>query len=168
MPDDGKALPGCLRFHPGCCYHLSHWCLTGAGNVSIVVNVSGGRDNDDWRSLYATLDALHKEHGIAKIRHGACKKKKNGEWALSGTDKWAEQWALENELPFSGYPARWNGVGHKGAGHIRNKLMGTLVPKADYWVVAEGGAGTASAAATAIACGIELVRVIPLSANPSV
>ncbi len=85
------------------------------------VLVTGGRDYADRDRLYAELDAVHATRPgapgrITLIITGAC--------AVGGADLLAIQWAVEREVDFHGYPAKFKtGSKGKAEGPIRNRRM---------------------------------------------
>jgi hypothetical protein len=89
--------------------------------------VCGGRFYSDRAYLFALLDSL----GPDKVVHGAA----------PGADLLAEQWAKSRQVPYAGYPARWNALG-KAAGHQRNLQMPER-ELIDIVVAFPGGSGTA-------------------------
>lgn len=76
------------------------------------VLVCGGRDYHDKVKVFDCLDRVHIKHGITSIITGSC----------SGADSLAEEWSKENEIKYTGYPARWKAEG-RSAGPKRNKRM---------------------------------------------
>ena len=77
--------------------------------------------------------------------------------AAMGADRIAEDWARHNEINYLGVPAKWRGVGHKGAGPMRNSEMLKWEP--DLLVAFPGGSGTANMVKQARAAGIPIVEV---------
>jgi len=107
------------------------------------VLVTGGRTYNDGYALYNALDALLPAHPNLVILHGACTDPRTRE--LRGADRLAELWAIENEIPYIGVPAKWRRFGN-AAGPIRNKEM------VEHWratngVAFPGGPGTDNAIA---------------------
>lgn len=95
------------------------------------VLVCGGRDYNDEKTLFTTLNLIHKNHPIKWIIHGAA----------AGADTLAGKWAQATTAHCWTFPADWNRYG-KGAGAIRNRKM--LADSAPDLVVAfPGGPGTA-------------------------
>lgn len=121
----------------------------------IRVLVCGGRDYQDRRRTFAELALINEQIGIDCIVHGACKEK--GSWELRGADRWAQEWAQTNGIPYIGHPARWGNHGRAG-GPIRNgEMLRKWLP--DYVLAMPGGAGTADMVRQAEAAGVEVVRV---------
>ncbi len=92
--------------------------------------VCGGRTYDDKAQLFADLDAIHANPGIALIITGGA----------NGADKLAEKWAADRDVPLSVYPADWS----KGlfAGPARNQKMVDF-GRPDLVLACPGGNGTA-------------------------
>lgn len=101
--------------------------------------VCGGRDYDDWKTLYAALDALEKP--CALIEGGA-----------RGADRLAREWAAANRVPVLTFNAEWETYG-RAAGPIRNQRM-LMEGKPDIVIAFPGGAGTANMIRQARAAGI--------------
>jgi len=74
--------------------------------------VCGGRDYTDKDRLWATLDALLGERGVARVIAGGAK----------GADTMAEEWAKDRGALCNAYMANWAELGRK-AGPIRNQQM---------------------------------------------
>lgn len=111
--------------------------------------VCGGREYTDRARTFAEMDRIHGAVGIDLVVHGACRKK--GE--LAGADRWAQEWAQENEIAYLGIPAKWNTHG-RPAGPIRNADM-LRRAKPDYALAMPGGTGTADMIGRCAAAGIE-------------
>lgn len=94
------------------------------------VLVFGGREFQDRKFLFDTLDALHKSQPFTHVIHGAYK----------GADALADEWAMRRGVQPVRCPANWDWFGPP-AGPIRNRSMLELNP--DYWVAFTGGVGTA-------------------------
>lgn len=93
--------------------------------------VTGSRDWEDYRTIYAALEAIAHEHDLyyepdeygntlpdpdkMTVVHGACP---------TGADEWADQWAISNcdMRLVERHPADWEKFG-KRAGFLRNKEM---------------------------------------------
>lgn len=73
--------------------------------------VCGSRTYADRTTMWNVLDGVHREHYVGLLINGAA----------AGADTLGKEWADENDVPTSDYPAHWE-YG-KGAGPIRNKLM---------------------------------------------
>lgn len=111
-----------------------------------IILVTGGRDYDDRRRLFRTLDALHSEYGFTRLVHGAAR----------GADTLAGEWAERAGVPVTMYPADWSKG--RGAGHIRNAEM--LAASNPHLVVAfPGGRGTAGMVKLALRAGKEVLTV---------
>lgn len=100
--------------------------------------VCGGREYADRAAEFAALDKVHKKTPISLLIHGACVRKGSSE--LSGADRWAEEWARENEVPYLGIPARWTTEGDS-AGPKRNRRMARILG-VEGVVALPGGDGT--------------------------
>jgi hypothetical protein len=83
--------------------------------------VAGSRDFNNRTLLFNKLDEILDRYNISEIISGTAK----------GADTLGEQYAEENSLKCTEFPAEWNLYG-KGAGHKRNLLMGEY---ADYAIV---------------------------------
>lgn len=106
------------------------------------VLVTGGRYYEDRARVYGVLDAVHADTAITLLITGACVNKKTG--LRRGADALAEEWALEREVSYVGFPARWKTGGHGNAeGIIRNRLMYERW-KPDRGIAFPGSTGTAN------------------------
>ncbi len=94
------------------------------------VLVCGGRDYADKARVNEALGIVHRKCKITELIHGAAR----------GADTLADEWAKENGIKVSAYPADWE-KHKKAAGPIRNqKMLDDAKPEA---VVAfPGGSGT--------------------------
>ena len=93
--------------------------------------VCGGRDYGDCQALSDALDAVHAEHPVTQLIHGAAR----------GADSLAAAWARSRGIPALAFPADWKKDG-KAAGFVRNARM--LRNGCPELVVAfPGGKGTA-------------------------
>jgi hypothetical protein len=99
-------------------------------NNGFRVIVTGGRDYDVPRSVYAVLDAVLLKRPSLHIIHGGA----------FGADELAGEWARARGVPCTVFEAEWDKYG-KGAGHIRNQAM--LDAGAQGGVAFPGGTGTA-------------------------
>ena len=108
------------------------------------VLVCGGRDYQDYRTVFQTLSCLE---GVTLIIHGG---------AL-GADTWGERWAYDYEVPCLRFPARWKAHG-KAAGPIRNQQM-LDDGKPDLVVAFPGGAGTADMIRRAEKAGVPVRKI---------
>lgn len=94
------------------------------------VLVCGGRDFTDYNTTEKVLNHLNKQRPITCIVSGHAR----------GADTLGEQWASENDVPVSLYPADWKTHG-KSAGPIRNlEMLRNESP--DLVVAMPGGRGT--------------------------
>jgi predicted Rossmann-fold nucleotide-binding protein len=107
--------------------------------------VCGGRHFDDRPAVYAVLDRLHAERGIAVVIAGG-----------RGADALAVEWAKERGIPTEIYIAEWQRLGRK-AGPIRNQRM-LDEGRPDLIVAFPGGRGTAGMIALAHAAGREVIE----------
>jgi hypothetical protein len=106
--------------------------------------VCGGREFNDFDKMSKVLSEYTGEITLA---HGNCK----------GTDRLAEQYALEHNWNVVPYPANWALYG-KSAGPLRNQKM--LVDfKPDVVVAFPGGKGTEDMIYKVKRAGIKLVIV---------
>jgi hypothetical protein len=122
------------------------------------VLVCGGRDYDDRNAVFRWLDAntprsVPDQYGNdmplgVTIIHGCCP---------TGTDRWADEWAVVNWCNIAEYPADWRTHG-RTAGPIRNQRM-IDDGKPDLVVAFPGGRGTADMVRRAEAAGIPVERI---------
>jgi hypothetical protein len=120
------------------------------------VLVCGGRDFNDYRLIWRTLDKLFDEIKFSVLIHGAAR----------GADWHAGFWArgvssIGREGPtvhVTSFPANWKKHG-KSAGPIRNQLM-LDVGKPDLVIAFPGGSGTADMIRRARKAGVP-VKEIP-------
>jgi len=122
-----------------------------------IVLVTGGRDFDDVRFIYATLDRIHAraKHGVHALMHGAAR----------GADRIAGMWARRHPgVLVWDFPADWETHG-KRAGPIRNAEMVRHLASADaedVLVIAfPGGKGTADMCRRATAAGLRVISAAP-------
>jgi predicted Rossmann-fold nucleotide-binding protein len=109
--------------------------------------VCGGRDYADRDALFATLDRLRANYGIAAVAHGGA----------PGADTLAGQWAKSRGLVCEEFRADWKRQG-RAAGPLRNQRM--LDDAGARFVVAfPGGDGTADMVRRARAKGLAVVEV---------
>lgn len=114
--------------------------------------VCGGRDYRDRAFVFRALDRAHAKRPITLVIHGACKDKRTGE--LCGADRWAQEWAVDREIPYLGVPARWTSEGN-AAGPKRNARM-LEVYRPEGVTAFPGGAGTADMTSQAKAAGLQV------------
>lgn len=123
--------------------------------------VTGGRRYNNADLLCATLDAIHRKHGITKLIHGATPTGEGADWL-------ADAWALEHDIPIERYAVdpvldgQW-----PGAGPRRNVRM-IRDGKPDYGVAFPGdgkSAGTRNCVKQARAAGIFMLVVIDWRGN---
>ena len=104
----------------------------------LTILVFGGRDYDNRVRVFAVLDRVHAERGIARLIHGACSV------GHGGADMLADVWAKSRGVPIQAFP-----VDHAldgpwpGAGPNRNGRM-LREGKPDGAVGFPGGNGTRS------------------------
>lgn len=111
------------------------------------VLVCGGRDYSDYWILTEVLNGAHKATPISCIIEGG---------AL-GADRFARQWAINNNVAVRTFNADWKTHG-KAAGPIRNRQM--LVEGAPDRVIAfAGGKGTANMVAMACMAGLPVFEI---------
>lgn len=116
------------------------------------VLVCGGRDFNDYVTIYHALDDIQDERGrFTCVITGDAK----------GADHWAESWAWMQKLRHLKFAADWTGYGRK-AGPIRNQIM-IEEGKPDLVVAFPGGRGTADMVRRADAAKVE---VISIAAHP--
>lgn len=115
--------------------------------TSITVVVTGGRDYEDRRVVFDTLDAIHAETPIRRLAQGECR---------TGADRLARLWALEHGACLVGYHALWQFHGTV-AGPIRNRAM-INAERPDIVVAFPGNRGTADCCAYAESEGFTVVR----------
>lgn len=100
--------------------------------------VTGGRAYPHRDRVFVALDRVHTERGITCVIHGACQDPRTK--ALTGADRWADEWAKERGIEVAAYPADWIRLG-RYAGPVRNQQMRDEA-KADAVVAFPGGKGT--------------------------
>lgn len=105
--------------------------------------VCGGRDYNDRRGVFRSLDRLLTKRQVVTLIHGAA----------PGADSLAAQWAKERGIEQIACPAEWEKYG-KRAGPLRNAHMLTLNP--DGLVAFPGGRGTADMVMQAINAGLNV------------
>lgn len=107
--------------------------------------VCGGRDFSDRRTVYAELDRIHAERGVAVLIAGGAR----------GADNLAADWAGMRSIPKLIYNANWDRNG-RAAGPLRNEHM-LKDGKPDLVIAFPGGKGTADMMRRAKAAGVEVV-----------
>lgn len=107
------------------------------------VLVCGGRDYDDADFLRRSLWQLHMQPLFDLVIQGGAK----------GADQLAEQWCMDNAIPYLCVPAPWPTKG-KSAGILRNLRM--LEYRPDLVVAFPGGNGTAHMIRIAQEAGVAL------------
>lgn len=120
----------------------------------MIVLVTGGRGYESREAVFSALDSVNSQVAVELIIHGMCP---------TGADKWADEWAIENEVPVIRKPPNWNTHGRK-AGPMRNKRMAELAKEMSMFggklcVAFPGGLGTANMVNECIAAGIEVREV---------
>lgn len=113
----------------------------------LTVLVTGGRDYQDWETVFRVLDEIHKTNGICKIVHGDA----------HGADSIASDWAVSRHVESAMYYANWKEFG-KAAGQRRNQYM-LDDAKPSLVVAFPGGKGTRNMVSLAISRGIPVHRV---------
>jgi len=121
--------------------------------MSLLVLVTGGRDNTDREPLCSTLTSLHcgPRGPIRLLVHGDAR----------GFDTTAARWAKRHAVSVRPFPADFR-HGGPAAGNWRNTAMVDFVaahPCDKVCVHGRGGTGTADCREKAKAAGIELVTV---------
>lgn len=74
--------------------------------------VAGSRNWEDKEAVYTAIYSVHRTIPITEIVSGGCK----------GVDTIAEEWAFDNKVPVTRFPAKWEEYG-PAAGPIRNDEM---------------------------------------------
>ena len=85
--------------------------------------VCGGRKYQERAAQFRAMDEIHATTPITLVIHGACTDRETKK--LTGADRWAEEWAIEREVPYMGVPARWTKEG-RSAGPRRNGRMAAI------------------------------------------
>jgi hypothetical protein len=120
--------------------------LTPAGCAGKRVLVCGGRDYADRATLFAVLDRVHRERGVALLVHGAC--------PFGGADILADEWARARGVPVKDYPVDHSIDGPwPGAGPRRNGRM-LAAARPDAVVAFPGDRGTRDMIRKARAAGL--------------
>jgi hypothetical protein len=116
--------------------------------MTVRILVCGGRDYADATRLFIVLDAIHHDHAVNQVIHGAAR----------GADSLGASWAKARRIPEQAYPADWSRHG-KSAGYRRNETM-LADAKPDLVVAFPGGKGTTHMVGLANAAGIPVRKVI--------
>lgn len=111
----------------------------------MIVIVTGGRNNYDYRFIELSLQNLHMQYDFKLLCHGDA----------PGVDRIAGQWALYQGLAVRPYPADWDTHGKK-AGPIRNSFM-LKAANPDMVVAFRGNWGTDDMVLKTKAAGVALV-----------
>lgn len=119
------------------------------------VLVTGGRDYQNRDRVFSELSSIDEVLPISLVVHGACCYP-DRPTELRGADRWAQEWAQWNEVPYIGIPAQWGRFG-KSAGPRRNAYMAKLPPQ--LVIAFPGGAGTANMIDEARLQGIEVREI---------
>lgn len=116
----------------------------------IVVAVTGGRHYNAPHTVFAELDAHHREDAFAVVIHGHCG---------SGLDFHANAWCLARGVQPAQCPALWTYFARQGrvklAGHRRNWAMTMLRPR--KLLAFPGNTGTQNMVDQCRKLGIEIV-----------
>lgn len=99
--------------------------------------VCGGRDFEDRKFVFDSLDRIMQRRVVTLVIHGACQDRQG---RLKGADRWADEWAEARLIERLPCPADWERYGPK-AGPLRNAHMLTHGP--DGLTAFPGGRGTA-------------------------
>ena len=98
--------------------------------------VTGGRDYQGRDIVFRALDTLTIDEGDMLPRKGTV----IAHGCATGTDTWADEWAVVNWVPIKEYRPNWNLYG-KRAGSIRNgEMLADFQP--DIVLATPGGPGT--------------------------
>jgi len=113
------------------------------------VLVCGGRAYGDRDRVYAVLDKLHADAGIAYLCEGGAR----------GADQYAREWAYKENIAQDTFQADWENQG-SFAGPARNTRM-LNEGKPDVVIAFPGGRGTADMVKKARRAGVEVVEISP-------
>lgn len=124
-----------------------------------VVMTTGGRDFDDVKVVWQTLDAVHAQITIGKLIHGACgwdadKPKAQTFQGLAGADGLVDWWGRNKSIDVVRVPARWGALG-RSAGPRRNAEMVDMRP--ELCIAFPGGPGTNGAIRLADGAGVPVL-----------
>jgi hypothetical protein len=118
------------------------------------VLVCGGRDFDARDFLFSVLDRVHAKYGDDLVIITGAQRKRKDDGTYCGADYLAQEWAIDREVEYMGFPARWKKIGAPAAGGERNRRMRDKgMPEAA--VAFLGGRGTAMMCALLREIGIE-------------
>lgn len=122
------------------------------------VLVCGGRDFDDWDTLYAELSDLfyNRMRDLSKPFVVISGDAKGADWLARA---WAKYMSIEYPVEYRGFPADWKTHG-KSAGAIRNQSM-IDEGSPDFVLAFPGGRGTADMVSRAKKTGIPVKEVKP-------
>jgi hypothetical protein len=122
----------------------------------VKILVCGGRDNDDWRYVWNTLEYYHgREMGFTHSNRITA----IVEGGAPGVDEAARWWGrVEASIPVHTYKADWAKDG-RAAGPLRNQRMLEEHPDIRYVLAFRGGRGTADMIWRARAAGISVLEV---------
>ncbi|TCU34137.1 DUF2493 domain-containing protein [Rhizobium azibense] len=107
----------------------------------MIVLVCGGREFDDRDFLFSVLDRVHAKYGDDLVIITGAQRKRKPDDSYCGADYLAQEWAIDREVEYMGFPARWKKLGSPAAGGERNRRMRDKA-KPDAAVAFEGGRGT--------------------------
>lgn len=105
------------------------------------VLVCGGRDFDDKGFMWSVLDKVHEKYGADLIIITGAQRKLKKDHTYCGADWLAQEWAIDREVEYMGFPARWKALGSPKAGGERNRRMRDKSAP-DAAVAFPGGTGT--------------------------
>lgn len=112
------------------------------------VLITGGRDYNDYVTLYHALDDIQDKYGqFACVITGDA----------TGADHWAESWAWMQKIKHLKFAADWTGYG-RAAGPIRNQIM-IDEAKPTLCIKFPGGKGTADMIRRAKKAGIKVIEI---------
>lgn len=104
------------------------------------VLVCGGRDYANKAFVYRVLDKVREKHGDDLVIITGAQRKRTDE-GFVGADYLAQEWAIEREVEYMGFPAKWKALGAPAAGGERNRRMrDKSMP--DAAIAFPGGRGT--------------------------
>jgi hypothetical protein len=115
-----------------------------AGELPVIVLVTGGRDFSDRRKLDTVLDGQHARTPFDLLIHGAA----------PGADTLANLWAFSRGIQPVACPALWDFYG-KPAGRKRNRAM--LLIRPNMVIAFPGGTGTANMCEEALQAGVTVL-----------